>query len=98
MSLEVQLERIADALERLAFGGGGPTVETTDVEDAAVPPKPVATIDDVRDALREHARAHGRDSAIEVLGQLGVKSASALDPARFGEALDLLRKPKETAA
>ena len=104
MAIETSLERIATALEAIATASGLTVVRTTleagQLTSGAAPEvstAPEATIETLREALREHAIAHGRDSAIEILATYKVKSATALAVEHYGAAIDLLRKPKETA-
>lgn len=102
MAIEDHLDRIATALERLTNGAFTVAAETDRTPETTAAPaapaetaEPEATIETVRDALRTHAKEHGRDSALAILTEFDVKSASKLDPTKFAAIVDRLRKPVE---
>ncbi len=92
------LERIASALEAIAAGGGGNTLSPAAGGAAAAvaetPAEPAApagpTEDDVRTALKSHAKVYGRDSAVKVLADHGAESIAKLAEEKYADVLKAL--------
>jgi hypothetical protein len=63
-----------------------------------VPPEPVIPVDpvtrqDVVDELNRFAKVHGMSAAKNIIAQFG-EGLSAIDPGKYGEVIDMLKKVK----
>ena len=84
------LERIATALEALAAGGPAIALEGVSVAPAA-PAAPAVSVDQVRAALKDHAKVYGRDAAIKILADHGADSIAKLKEDKYADVLKALQ-------
>jgi hypothetical protein len=98
MSIERDLARVADALEKIAasFEGAaavvsrsGPAVEGAaegarekPAEDGGKKDGDAPSLDEVVAALQKYMKANGRDAAVKLLAKFGAKRASDIDEAK----------------
>jgi len=94
MSIDKDLARIADALEKIAASAGRAAVNVTTTCEAPAGGKPAAKTEakekpaeapdlkEVVAALQGYMKANGREAAVELLAKFGAKRASDIDEAR----------------
>jgi len=95
MSIDKDLARIADALEKIAASAGRAAVNVTTTCETRAPAeeKPAETkakekpaeapdLKGVVAALQGYMKANGREAAVELLAKFGAKRASDIDEAK----------------